>query len=870
MTQGNFDSLFFRLMTEQAPTICWATDRQLRFTAGMGAGLAAIGITDAEADIGRTLYDFLGTNDETHPAIAAANAALRGESSDYEDTWAGRHFESHVEPLRDDEGEIIGCVGLAVDVTPRKEAELKLRRNESRMREAFVLGAAAKALLLVDDLRIEEVNDRFVELTGSTRAELQGQPLAELNFLQPSVLVNLARLDSTLEGFRDMESSISIGGVTKHVLVSGVRFRAADGDRVQLSLVDITRQILSTRESQQAQGKQEQILASAPAMVYRLEGQLDPFEFRVAYASPEVKELLGLTAEECYEDPDKFVSSIHPDDRSGYAAAVVKANQSDDLVHFEFRLASNPNRWIHFQSRREGSPDGWHAYTGVAMDITRIKQRENSVRESFEEISKWYYSGQKQKQQQANQLKADAQRISELDERIAAECSFQKEVFEQLPLICVEFDFNGHVKQHCGGGLKWLGSDPAAIGAEISKMLPPDSQEVRSLLRGETQRLVSPTANPASHPLEILLLPAKKGRPFPRAVLLDNSSQEQIERLLVRSEEKWRSLAESAVDYVVVINPAGEIEYVNHPEGENKGLRIGGSLLDVFSEKYRGLVSEQLQDVLATGRVRQTDVEIEQETETKFYTARITPMFDGGRVIAATFFATDITERKRAEDALRDEQRLLRKLLSIQERERQVVAYEVHDGVVQGIVGAHLKLQRVFEILGNTDDEMSQRLQEMNGYLADAIEDGRRLISGLRPIILDERGLAEALRLYIDELNAVMDGEIRLVTFLGTERFPEELENTLFRIAQEALQNVRRHAHATITIVSLKADDDGLTLSVDDDGCGFEIDKVPKDHFGIEGMVHRARLFGGTAKIQSKIGQGTNVTVTLPLELPTL
>jgi len=100
-------------LVEQMPAIAWTTDRELRFTSYVGGGLADLGLSPGEV-VGRTLHDYLGTSDPEIAAIAAHEAALEGRSTRYEQNWRGRRYASHVVPLRDDEGTVVGAVGVSL------------------------------------------------------------------------------------------------------------------------------------------------------------------------------------------------------------------------------------------------------------------------------------------------------------------------------------------------------------------------------------------------------------------------------------------------------------------------------------------------------------------------------------------------------------------------------------------------------------------------------------------------------------------------------------------------------------------------------------------------------------------------------------
>jgi PAS domain S-box-containing protein len=151
------------LLLERLPAIAWTTDRELRFTSTTGEG---VGIR-----VGSSLHEFFQTTDETHFVIAAHRRALQGERVSYDLTFQGRVFRCTVEPLRSDRGEVVGCVGVALDVTEHAETELALRESERRLRrlvEANILGI----LFWSRDGRVLDANQAFLDLVGYSRDDL--------------------------------------------------------------------------------------------------------------------------------------------------------------------------------------------------------------------------------------------------------------------------------------------------------------------------------------------------------------------------------------------------------------------------------------------------------------------------------------------------------------------------------------------------------------------------------------------------------------------------------------------------------------------------------------------------------------------------
>nr|MCS5616421.1 sensor histidine kinase [Pirellulales bacterium] len=157
-------------------------------------------------------------------------------------------------------------------------------------------------------------------------------------------------------------------------------------------------------------------------------------------------------------------------------------------------------------------------------------------------------------------------------------------------------------------------------------------------------------------------------------------------------------------------------------------------------------------------------------------------------------------------------------------------------------------------------------LQEGMRLLQMATDESRRLIAGLRPPALDELGIVEA----IESLVADARAEVPRVQFthdLPGPRLSPDLETTIFRIVQESLSNVRKHAAATAAEVDISRRGDAVLVRVHDDGSGFDPGAVPDERFGLEGIRQRSRLMGGEPRIISAPGQGTTIEVRLPVSL---
>jgi signal transduction histidine kinase len=218
--------------------------------------------------------------------------------------------------------------------------------------------------------------------------------------------------------------------------------------------------------------------------------------------------------------------------------------------------------------------------------------------------------------------------------------------------------------------------------------------------------------------------------------------------------------------------------------------------------------------------------------------------------------------RKKAEDALKVEQKNLVHLLQTQEYERKLVAYEIHDGLVQYATGATLHLEAYLNSL--PDDATSPQLELVTALLQKTIREGRHLMNRLRPPILDEQGVVAAVEHLVEERRST-GLQITFEHETSFSRLAPELESAIFRIAQESLTNAAKHSGSSKVEVVLNHDSSHVYLSIRDWGKGFDSSHVPDDRQGLRGIRKRASLLGGHVTIDSEPGTGTCVSVVLPL-----
>lgn len=198
--------------------------------------------------------------------------------------------------------------------------------------------------------------------------------------------------------------------------------------------------------------------------------------------------------------------------------------------------------------------------------------------------------------------------------------------------------------------------------------------------------------------------------------------------------------------------------------------------------------------------------------------------------------------------------------IELQELDRRRIAADIHDGISQRLVSAwyHLRAARAL----TERDRMLSELTVTESLVSDSLEEARRAIVGLRPVVLDDLGLGPALT----SLASSIGGDIEVELDLAPCSLAAHVETALFRITQEALQNVVKHASAKRVEIALQAGPDAVSLVITDDGTGFDPEEAGgPTSYGLSGMHERAMLLGADLQVHSRVGQGTAVVVRVPV-----
>ena len=348
------------------------------------------------------------------------------------------------------------------------------------------------------------------------------------------------------------------------------------------------------------------------------------------------------------------------------------------------------------------------------------------------------------------------------------------------------------------------------------------------------------------------------------------TEEQEVRQALRQSEEQLRTVMSSLPDVLIVFDALGryrQIYTANHellvgPPEHLLGQSLSDFLPETEAENHRTVI----QQVTTTRVPADYEYSLNLSRGTCWFSARIVP-FGSDRDPRVLWVARDTTDLQQARQRLREDEQLLRNLLQLETKAREVIAYEIHDGFIQHAIGTQMWLQAVKSMEG-IPPRAQKGIHAAWEAVQQGIQDARSMLGDLRPRLAEGQGIAAGLRQLVHGMQERTSIRLELACDGPFPDLLPLLESQLFRMTQEALNNVIRHSRAQTARVALDHAEEQITLMIEDDGVGFDIVSVGDDRYGLEGIRQRASAFGGTAVIRSQPSNGTQIEVTLPLLLP--
>ena len=337
----------------------------------------------------------------------------------------------------------------------------------------------------------------------------------------------------------------------------------------------------------------------------------------------------------------------------------------------------------------------------------------------------------------------------------------------------------------------------------------------------------------------------------------------EAEQALRESEERFRVIAEaSPVPIVITQLSDGNDSFTEVFRLNSEDIQAIMSPDYYHDLSDRGKLLDQLK---VTGKIQGTEVQLYRGDRSLIWVAVYVQKirYQNQDALLCCYF--DITERKESEQKLEKERKFLSRLLDLNDRDRQLIAYEIHDGIVQDMSGSLMFFESGLRQFIEGDHEGLVDLEKGSRLLRSCISEARLIIDGLRPPVLEEAGIVAAIENLIEEMSYTSPVEISFEHDVSFHRIAPTLEMALYRIVQESLHNVCQHSESQAAQVKVFQSNALVRIEITDQGKGFDPSTVKKRRYGLEGIKERARLLEGHSSIESEPGKGTRIHVELPL-----
>lgn len=734
---------------------------------------------------------------------------------------------------RETDDSVNGALAIGRDITSRKRAERELVLLNRALDQAF------DAVYLLDaDMKVRYANKAAMHTLGYTYEELLSLNLFDID---PHIsqqkaqglvgeVTKYGRLQTTVESLHRRKN-----GETFPVEVGGSTFKY-EGETLFLTTV---RDISERKEAECLLHEQQEALHAAldnaPDAIARYD-----HSFKRIYVNTTMQRRLGVSGEQLIgKSPDEFSPMHEPERYIGLLQHVFDTGEElQDELSFS---ALGSERWVELRCAPEFNAAG--EVVSVLMfgrDVTsrHLMERENAL------------------------LKTMADSAAEV-----MVFAHALDAHAGLPFIYANPGFAQHLGHDIEEMRNLCVTDVTDYSLdEIAAHM--DTLREKKSLHFETEHI---RKNGERIPVEVMLTYfTHDGEELVAGYCMDISKRKEHERKLHASEKKFRTLAENLPDNIVRYDRSRRVIYAN-PKMQRQ-LEIipdhkpGGRLYDAVSaERYLNTLKE----VVRTGEPKSVEVEAigfhgGKEIHQISFVAERT---EGNDIQGALAIGRDITAIKEAERRLQEShtqlQNLARHIETVREEERKHIARELHDDLGQYLTALRLQVSALNIEFGDDDGVMAQRLRQLLDLTDSTKHVVRNLSQQIRPAVLD-MGVFPALNWLVDEFQSHSGIACKLTIDDNDMDMPDNCATAVFRVVQESLTNVTRHADAGSVSVLLHRQADFYVLEISDDGKGFVPDEKRAGAFGLVGMRERLIAVGGRLTITSAPEHGTCITAQFP------
>src|SRR5215218_9081186 len=605
------------------------------------------------------------------------------------------------------------------------------------------------------------------------------------------------------------------------------------------------------------------------------------------YMSPQIEAVLGYSPAEWMADPELFARILHPDDRERVLAEDARTARTGEPFRMEYRHLARDGSvvWMRDEAVLVRDHDGEPLYwLGVQFDITDRIETEEALRQSEGR----YRTVVKQAAEGILIVDIDTKLILESNAAYRDLLGYTAQ--DMLGLGLTLYDVVAHdpesidyyLRRSLEERVTFIGErrhrrkDGSLVDVEVSSSVNSygDGEALCVIVHDITERKRS--AERLQRSLDALLGLYEAGQ-----ILSSSLEHEEIGSRLLEIASRVSNLTAAVIS---IPDEEGELSIWRSSglgglwrQARFSPEAVAARQKALETRKYQAVRLQQPGDadesqlvslnlpLLVRGRLIGVLEAYGPEAlmERQYEETLISLANQGASALENARLYAELAER---ENRL---QGLIRKLITAQEEERRKVSYEVHDGLAQTAAGAHQLLQAFARQHPPTSDKERKDLARALQLVQQTVGEARYVIADLRPTALDDFGLAAAVRLQVEKISSE-GSQIDYEEALGNERLPPEVETALFRVAQEALTNVHKHAPSARVRITLRRLNDSVRLQVRDWGPGFNPEEItdgggPGERLGLSSMRERMALLGGHLEVHSRPGEGTEVVAEIPL-----
>jgi PAS domain S-box-containing protein len=836
----------YEFMVESAHDAIFFKDRQSRYIIANEKTLESFGLSHEQV-IGKSDYEIMPEREQAKQNIDDDQAVLETgkpkeiikemNGADGEKRW----FQAIKVPQFDENGDVIGLIGIARDITKHKRADEELRIREQKLRA--LLNAPTESAILVDtEGTIQDINRIAAQRLGKSVKSLIGMGIYDY------LHTDIAEYRQA-QGYEVVRSGkpVRFQDGRKGRYYDNNIYPVFDDEGKVSALAVFSTDITERRQAEEALRISSDIVRSIPSGLFTYKYE-PPDKLFLLDGNPAAERLANIKVSECI---GKDFNDIWPQARNSgitdnflMVMKTGKTYETEDQYYEDEKL-EGAFRICAFPMSKE--------LLGVAFEnITQQKQAEAALRESEEKFRSlaeqspnMIFINKKGKVVYANK-KCEEVMGYKREELCSPDFDFRTLVTpESLDLI--NDSFTRHLK-----GQEVQPYDYTIISKEGMRI---EVINASKLIQYEGQTAVL-------------------------GIVTDITERKRAEQALRESEERLKILFESAPDTIYLIDSEGRFIDGNRAAFElirfARDEVIGKSLveLDLLSAGQLSKAKANLKKVVA-GKLSGPNEYILKRKDGTYISVEVRtfPVKIGGKILTLGI-ARDITERKRTEKELLEYQTKLKSLASqlslTEELERHRLATDLHDQISQSLVISKIKLDQLRK--SSSSDEINEPLEDISNCLGQIIDDTRTLTFDLSYPILYELGFEAAVAEWLTDQIQEKHGIKTKFEDDGRQKpLDDDIRVLLFRNVRELLINVVKHAHANKVKVSIRRVNEHINVSVEDDGVGFDPIEVTSmatksAEFGLFSIRERLEQLGGLIEIDSEPGRGSVITMTAPLK----